>query len=64
MVDAFAGPYGIMGGHLREMGFNVESDTTRDFFNTTLEHYRQHGILVSNPPFSKLKSILNHLKVT
>jgi hypothetical protein len=63
MVDAFPGPHDLQGGHLRDMGFNVESDTTRNFFTTTLEHYQQHGILVSNPPFSKLNPILKHLKV-
>lgn len=48
---------GKSGLHLTELGFNVIHEPI-DFFENDLG-----DIIVSNPPFSKIKEILNRLKI-
>lgn len=54
--EAFYGD-GKSGDYLKELGFNVIHEPI-DFFTEEPEHY---DIIVSNPPFSKVKEILKHL---
>ncbi len=57
--EAFMGD-GKSGQYLEELGFNVIHNDNDFFEDDTLPEY---GCLVSNPPFSKSKDILNRLKI-
>ena len=57
--EAFMGD-GKSGKYLEELGFNVIHNDNDFFDDDTLPEY---DILVSNPPFSKSKDILNRLKI-
>lgn len=54
--EAFYGD-GKSGAYLKELGFNVIHESV-DFFEEDLGE-----IIVSNPPFSEIKKILNRLKI-
>jgi hypothetical protein len=45
--------------YLQELGFNVEWNTSHDFFQ---QEKRENAVVVSNIPFSKKKMVLEHLK--
>ena len=45
--------------YLQELGFNVEWDTSHDFFQ---QEKRENAVCVSNCPFSLKKEVLQHLK--
>jgi len=45
--------------YLQELGFQVEWDTSSDFF---LQEKRENAVCVSNCPFSLKKEVLQHLK--
>ena len=45
--------------YLQELGFQVEWDTSSDFF---LQEKRENSVCVSNCPFSLKKEVLQHLK--
>jgi len=45
--------------YLQELGFNVDWDTSHDFFQ---QEKRENAVVVSNCPFSLKKEVLQHLK--
>tara|TARA_R110001632_G_scaffold121756_2_gene234415 strand:+ start:111 stop:617 length:507 start_codon:yes stop_codon:yes gene_type:complete len=57
MWEAFYGD-GTSGTHLRELGFNTIHEPIDFFDDDTVPEY---DILISNPPFSQSKNIMNRL---
>ena len=56
--EAFYGD-GVSGQYLKELGFNVKHEKI-DFFDYEM---KENEIIVSNPPFSKIKDILERLLI-